>query len=290
MKKKNIYRFLSLILFAFAGQACDNLPHEQFDKFVLMTRNDFVDREIVYDPSGVVTTKVSVSINGSSKLSKDLPVEIEFFPDTLADYNFEKFRYDTASYYQLFQDFEIPDPTTTILKGNEYAEIPVNIKVAQMDKFKDFILPLRVKSAEGYPVASDYARVMLMHIVLKNNFSGNYATNATVNGAFNSLNRTLKVIDEKTCFTYTGDVEEKSDNADYRLYVSVSTDSIVSLTAPNPEIQVQVADPDPDLMVNVAKTLNNEFRIYMNYSYLDLATNERKEYKGYISRIISEKK
>lgn len=87
MKKKNIYRFLSLILFAFAGQACDNLPHEQFDKFVLMTRNDFVDREIVYDPSGVVTTKVSVSINGSSKLSKDLPVEIEFFPDTLADYN-----------------------------------------------------------------------------------------------------------------------------------------------------------------------------------------------------------
>lgn len=290
MKKKNIYRFLSLILFAFAGQACDNLPHEQFDKFVLMTRNDFVDREIVYDPSGVVTTKVSVSINGSSKLSKDLPVEIEFFPDTLADYNFEKFRYDTASYYQLFQDFEIPDPTTTILKGHEYAEIPVNIKVAQMDKFKDFILPLRVKSAEGYPVASDYARVMLMHIVLKNNFSGNYATNATVNGAFNSLNRTLKVIDEKTCFTYAGDVEEKADNADYRLYVSVGTDSIVSLTTPNPEIQLQVADPDPELMVNVAKTLNNEYRIYMNYSYLDLATNERKEYKGYISRIISEKK
>lgn len=289
MNKKAIYISLGLLFSAFVWQACENLPHEQFNKFVLMTRNDFTDREIVYDPSGVVTTKVSVSINGTSKIGKDVPVEIEYYPDTLRDYNFEKFRYDSASYYQVFEDFEIPNPKTTILKGNEYAEIPINIKVAQMDKFKDFVLPIRVKSAEGYPVAPDYSRVMLMHIILKNDISGKYTTNATINGAFNSLNRTLNVIDENTCYTFTGDVEEKGDNADYRLYVSVSADSVVSLSAPNPDLQLQVAAPDPEMMVNVSKIINNEFRIYINYSYLDLKNNERKEYKGYLSRIISTK-
>ena len=49
MKKRNLYLSLALAVLTLGQQSCDNLPDEQFDKYVLMTRNGFIDREIVYN-------------------------------------------------------------------------------------------------------------------------------------------------------------------------------------------------------------------------------------------------
>ena len=142
MKKRNLYLSLALAVLTLGQQSCDNLPDEQFDKYVLMTRNGFIDREIVYNASGKATTEVSVSVSGSSDVAHDVEVEVEVYPDTLDQYNFEKFRTDSASYYDLAEHYTIPNPKLTIRKGEAYGVFDVVFDVKQMDKYKDFVLSL----------------------------------------------------------------------------------------------------------------------------------------------------
>ena len=271
MKKRNLYLSLALAVLTLGQQSCDNLPDEQFDKYVLMTRNGFIDREIVYNASGKATTEVSVSVSGSSDVAHDVEVEVEVYPDTLDQYNFEKFRTDSASYYDLAEHYTIPNPKLTIRKGEAYGVFDVVFDVKQMDKYKDFVLPLRIKSASDYLVSPKASRVMLMHILYIN------------------LNRTLSVIDEQTCFTYIGNIETTDENkADYRLEISVNpTDSLITLNAPGLDLQQEPSDRQN--LKNVMVEDETEQRLYLQYSYVDPRDGRRKSFDGYLSQTITDR-
>ena len=289
MKKRNLYLSLALAVLTLGQQSCDNLPDEQFDKYVLMTRNGFIDREIVYNASGKATTEVSVSVSGSSDVAHDVEVEVEVYPDTLDQYNFEKFRTDSASYYDLAEHYTIPHPKLTIRKGEAYGVFDVVFDVKQMDKYKDFVLPLRIKSASDYLVSPKASRVMLMHILLTNFFSGAYGMSAQFDGAYINLNRTLSVIDEQTCFTYIGNIETTDENkADYRLEISVNpTDSLITLNAPGLDLQQEPSDRQN--LKNVMVEDETEQRLYLQYSYVDPRDGRRKSFDGYLSQTITDR-
>lgn len=175
----NKIKFYSCLLTAASLMvACEDLPDEQFTKYANFTRSDYQEWVMEYDPSGEVTSDVSISISGTSVLSKDLKVEVELNTAKLDSFNFEKFRNETALYYEVLPEdcYEIADYGTTIKAGDEFGLMPVKFHLDKINKYKNYVLPLSIFRVSANSIALSPYYFTLMNIVLKNNFSGLYSS------------------------------------------------------------------------------------------------------------------
>lgn len=284
MKKSILYTIgLATLFFT----SCDSLPEEQFEKYIIMTRNGVQERELAYDATKSTTTNVSISISGSAKIDRDVFVDVELNPDTLAAYNFDQFRYEEGLYYNILPDdcFEIPNKKALIKAGDEYGLLPVNINMEKMNKLKNYVLPLTVVNSSAYNLGKPIYRTILMKIILTNEYSGLYAGSAKIHDATEGTdlpytkNRTLYTLDEKTCYMFGGNIEEKDKNRDkYIIKIHVNENNTLTLTSDNPGIVLTPSTPSVDKGINnititegeISGKMGKEIKMNLNYSYKDL--------------------
>ncbi|MFR7822637.1 MAG: DUF4973 domain-containing protein [Odoribacter splanchnicus] len=285
MKK---YRLLFLYILGMTVAACNNdLPDELFVKRVVIAENGFQDLRLEYPEDGTVNTQITISISGTSVLSKDVEAQVKVCPDTLDDYNYERFVQDTMLYYTLLPEdcYTLENEgKVTIKKGDEYALLSVQFDLSRLDMFKDYVLPLEVSSVSDYEVGEPKYRKALFHLNILNNFSYVY----TPSGAkvYNSgdnddytawtTDLTLSTLNYNTCRMYAGGVYETDTDRDrYVIRVTVNSDSTLSYTAMTPEINL-ITEGDasqnrisisesPDLLVQNKSVITTTLK--MNYSY-----------------------
>ena len=102
MKKAIIFLLAATAFFT----ACNNnqLDDELFIKHVLINQNGFREYDLNYVDANVRDTLITVAVNGSSKLDRDVRVDLAVNPDTLEGYNWEKYRNDRSLYYELLPE------------------------------------------------------------------------------------------------------------------------------------------------------------------------------------------
>ncbi len=254
---KNIFLY-AIALFGIWMSSCDNLPDEQFEKYVIMSRNGFQTRSFEYQKSGFGTTDIAISVSGTSVISHDISVKVAIDETALYNYNFDNFREDVTLYYTLLpaDSYELGSEMVTIQAGHEYGLLPVKVDLAKLDMKKNYVLPLTIVSTSDYSVGPVKYATILMNVVLENGFSGEYAASAKIRDytiyrdesdpkkqeekqTFNfSGVRNLFVLDDKTCYLYGGNVSEESVARDkYRIQVVINPDSTLTLTSMNPDIE-----------------------------------------------------
>ena len=296
MNRKLIY-IISFICMNFI--ACDNLPDEQFEKYVLITHNGFVDKELIYNSSKELNTEVSVSISGTSVLKQDVNVSIDTDAEALQKYNFEKYRNDEALYYNILPDGAYSfEKNITVKAGKEYSTVPIKLDLTSIDMFKNYVLPISIKTTSDYNLSPGGYHTTLLNLIFKNSFSGNYSINGTLKGTSESLSlsirRILKVIDSNTCFAYMGNIDEEDlDRDKYIFTIKINEDKTLTLTGMNPETKFTPVESDwGEEKKNVMEITETEIRLYLTYSYIDSQDSVKpvkKTFTGYLSLASSEK-
>lgn len=285
--------------------SCENLPDEQFEKRVVFTKNGFVDWEINYDETGLDTTNVSVSVSGTSVLGGDVTVDFVLNPDTLASYNLEKFRGKEELYYKILPNncYKFLSENVTIKSGTEYALLPIEINMSNIDKYGNYVLPLRIDKVSSCSVGLPLYTTVMMNILLKNSFSGFYNVSGKLKDKSDnseldmaSFKKTLRVINDNTCYLYIGNVEETNVNrATYIVEVTFNNNGTLSYKALNSEaISFSCPEPNLDSDINTwERTISQNtaggkddlltIKLNMQYTYKDItdpAVPIEREFKG----------
>ena len=101
--KKNMKRIINIIsitLGIFIFTACqDELNNELFHKFSYLVENGWQTCEVEIKDGNIAELLIDFGINGTSENDKDITLKITNDPDTLAGYNFDKFKNQISSYY-----------------------------------------------------------------------------------------------------------------------------------------------------------------------------------------------
>lgn len=90
---KRIINIISITLGIFIFTACqDELNNELFHKFSYLVENGWQTCEVEIKDGNIAELLIDFGINGTSENDKDITLKITNDPDTLADYNFDKFK------------------------------------------------------------------------------------------------------------------------------------------------------------------------------------------------------
>ena len=143
MKKAIIFLLAATAFFT----ACNNnqLDDELFIKHVLINQNGFREYDLNYVDANVRDTLITVAVNGSSKLDRDVRVDLAVNPDTLEGYNWEKYRNDRSLYYELLPEecYSFSGEGIIIKAGTEYTDVPISFNLDKIDKDKNFVFRSR---------------------------------------------------------------------------------------------------------------------------------------------------
>ena len=247
-----------LILLAVAGifTACDNkLPDEMFVKHVLINQNGFREYELNYVNTPIKDTVVTVAINGSSKLDRNIHVTLAINPDTLDGYNWEQYRNDQSLYYEILPEdcYTFDGEDIVIQAGTEYSDVPIRFYLDKIDKEKKFILPISIVSTSEYSIGNPKYSTILMNVILSNEYSGDYSLSGTIRevatGDFIDvrMTRTLRVVNPTTVSFYAGNTADKASNREnYRINMTVNADSTLTFKPEHPDI-IELKSDEPNL-------------------------------------------
>lgn len=290
MKRTTLFLLAAIAFFT----ACESnkLDDELFVKHVLINQNGFREYDLNYLDASVRDTIITVAVNGSSTLDRDIEVDLAINPDTLEGYNWEKYRNDRSLYHELLPEdcYSFVGENIVIKAGTEYTDIPIRFNLDKINKEKNYVLPISIVSTSEYSVATPNYSTVLMHIVLSNAYSGTYSLSGTVKeiatGDFIDvrMSRTLRIVDPKTVSLYAGNTSERVTNREkYRINMTVNADSTLSFTAVNPSIielrsdapNLDPKNPRNKILVERTIDVQNSHKsyvvttFYMYYNYID---------------------
>lgn len=277
--------------------ACEDalVRGELFEKKVLINQNGFREYELNYfkAQNSTVDTTFCVAVSGTTDSDKDVTVTLDINADTLAGYNWDKFRNDKSRYYELLPEecYTMQTEGITIKAGDEYAEVPVTFHLDKFDKSKNYVLPVSIVSASEYTLAGSKFCTILMNAVLSNEYSGSFSLSGRIkeveiNESIDiRMTRTLRAEEKNSISLYAGNIaENKSNREDYRIMVTVNPDSSLSVTAVNPDkIEIKSVDtpnldienPVNKLTVRKRTDAQNSHKVYVTttfslfYNYID---------------------
>ncbi len=301
MNMKKIYLFLSILSILFITGCDDKLPDEQFEKYAVITRNGFHEWNIPYSNQAEFLTTISVSVSGTSILSKDIEVEVAVKPENLEAYNFEKFRNETSSYYSLLPEaaYEFETTKVKIKAGDEYTLIPIKIKLNNMNKYLNYVLPVEIVSVSDYSIGINGRNQSLINFVLVNEYSGTYSMAVNQRSSEGDLTidreQRLGTINHNTCFFPVAYLNKTNAQKDYMVNMTINPDSTLNLAANNPDIEFTFATPNKErnqetniIEMKDSGKKTKSMKFYMEYSYLDKSNPEvepvRRNIKGYFLR------
>ena len=290
MKLKNI---IALFVPAALFVACNYnvLPDELFRKTVLLNQNGFQEYDLPFVGASIKDTTLSIAVNGSSTLDRDVKARIEVYPDTLAGYNWEQFRSDESLYYTLLPEecYEFSKDFVTIKAGDEYTTFPIRFYLDEFDRTKHYILPLRIAETTEYPIADSQYSTVLMSLVLSNAISGTYSVVGSLQeqGGDGSLDvqmsTTLKAVDNDVVSMYASNTSEKfSGRENMLMYMQVNADSTLTFTSASPTLTLKPAKSVMDektpcnrYFVKTSTDVQNSHKkyvlttFYVKYQYVD---------------------
>ena len=88
-----------------AASCSDDLDYELFTKYTYLMNNGWQENiEMEINEDNTVDLPVYFGVNGTTGNSKDISLTLAVDEDTLADYNFDKNKYDEESYYLLLPE------------------------------------------------------------------------------------------------------------------------------------------------------------------------------------------
>ena len=287
--KRILFSCIAVLTLALNYSCDDGLDYELFEKTVLLTQNGWIDQEVVIDESELIDIPVIVSINGTSDNDQDVNVEVSLAPDTLDNYNFEKYRNQTELYYQQPEDNSISfnDESITIPAGALYGVSGLTLDLNELsDRYADYVIPLKIGSTSAYKIAgADYSKA-LMHLILKNSFSGNYSGEIAIyktneNGSNISGDRqnistvSLYALSNQQCYFYAGQFDRTStDRNKFIIDITIDNYGNVSLDTPNADLNLIMEEASVEIS-SVEHSTDNRYdiettTIKLKYTFIDL--------------------
>jgi hypothetical protein len=265
MKTKSLnivaFAFLAFILAGCVGE----LPEEQFEKYVLLTRNGWVEQDIEFTTSSKVDLPVVVSVSGTSVNKENVEVKLKYDTDLLARYNLEKYKLQEGLYYvPVPQEAITLNSAVTIPSGSENAMVGLTIDFDKIaDPYKDYVIPVSIETVSKYSLQPlDQGAILrrsevLYHVRRMNSFSGDYTGSSTVfqtsgRGTAQSpytkkgtgspvLVKTLYALSEDECYFFAGQFDRNNVLAkDFIVKVKMNEDESLAFSSPNPALQLNV--------------------------------------------------
>jgi hypothetical protein len=251
-------KYVSLSMLALLSYTCnDALTDELFEKQVLLTKNGWIEQNIDITESEEFDLPVAVSVNGTTENDKNVIVQLRFDSVNLADYNFEKYRLDSALYYKQLPvevvSFKGNSDRVTIPAGDIRTISHLSLDIANLeDVYGDYVIPITIDTVFEYKKAADYYKA-LYHIVLKNKYSGNYGGELKVyktksNGDNDESEtaqpitvntKTLYAIGKQQCYFYAAHFDRSEwKRDDYIINFTIDDDNNITLTTSNEALKL----------------------------------------------------
>lgn len=193
---------LTLLIVACAENPMDKELYKK--EIYLVGANDRVWEIDVNYSDQIVENFFTVSSSGTLNLDKDVNVSIGIDENMVAVYN-KKFlgELNEDKFYEPLDQtlYKIPsmDHITIKYKENISADIPVFIETKDLDADHRYVIPVQITSSSPYEV-NESGRKMLIHLNLKNEYSGSYQ----LDGYMTELNTNPRRIQKVKVITATG--------------------------------------------------------------------------------------
>jgi len=301
--KKILFICVSALTLILTYSCNDGLSDELFEKTVLLTKNGWSDQNLTIPDSGIIEVPLVLSVNGTTSNDKVVTVGVAFDPDTLYDFNFEKYRAQTALYYtQVPTDAVAFTDTTLVIPAGENSVVSKLFfdfnKVT--DKYADYVIPVSIKSTSAYSIAGGRYGKALLHVKLKNSFSGDYSgdlivyrtlpdstgmSNVLTNDVSNAMTVSRKsfyAISSNKCYFFAGSIDRTGDNRrNYIVNMSVLKNAAggdsIALDSPNPDLGL-IQEPGAKMEISSVPFDNdNRYKtvtttITLSYLFRDLTS------------------
>ena len=225
--KRISYIALSLsCLFGTVG-CQDELDDELFQKYTYIIQNGWKECEVKIEDDNTGVLSVDFGVNGTSANNKDIVLKVTNDPDTLAGYNFDRFKYQTEAYFpELPSDCYRFDKEQYVIPAGEYittAHVFIDLNNID-DIYNNYVLPLQISASDGEVVGPMEYSKLLASIKFTNKYSGSYSGNGKLTldeGGDNTATggATLYAISPNSCFMYAGNATADTDPEHYRDYV-----------------------------------------------------------------------
>lgn len=289
--KKIIY-FIAVLVITLTS-SCDGLPDEQFEKLVLLTKNGWIDQDIDVSSEGVIEIPIAASVSGTATNAENIVVNLDFDPDTLSEYNFEKYRKDSSLYYQSIPDSAVSFGSNVVdivkNKDNGITKLIINLNKIT-DKYKDYVIPIQITNSSKYMLANNIYTKALYHLQLKNDYSGTYTGTTTVYKTKGSAevndeeqkitvaNKVFYALTDTTCYFYAGQVDRITANRDkYIINITFHKNGTITMAAVNSALNFVLEK----ISMSIARKDNTNDNRYedvvttldMTYKFTDLSSN-----------------
>ncbi|MDR2954414.1 MAG: DUF4361 domain-containing protein [Prevotella sp.] len=295
MKKLlSIYVLMSMLIFSYSCD--DGVDEELFDKYVLLTENGWKDKQMEITADNKVKVLVTASISGTSANDRDVSVNVKFDPDTLQGYNFEKYRNQTGLYYSELPSAAISfdNRNISIASGKDHGETYLTLDIDQIDnKYADYVIPITIESASEYTIARDAYSKALLHVQLKNSFSGDYSGDLNVyrtnsgggneSGDENKISvgtKSFYAISNDQCYFYAGQFSRTTaDREKFIVNITIDDDGNITMDSPNPELDLKQESASIEITKEAHKT-DNRYEVVitkldLKYTFKDLSTLDK---------------
>lgn len=299
MKKRSIFLISALILL-FNSSCNDELDDELFTKFVLLTNNGWIDEDMEIPETGILEIPILLGVNGTSRNDRDVSVTLQWDPDTLEGYNFEKYRNQTDLYYSECTEGSLAFSEESILipAGSEKGVSSIKVDLNKLaDPYKDYVIPISIKNVSDYEIGEAKYSKELLHLALKNDYSGNYTGEAKVRevggGEMTIATKTLYAVKSHEDYFFAGNMDRSSLNRAWYV-VSIKFDKngdILEVEGVNPDLEFTLLDKRmtithiPNELDARKESIKSE--LYLKYQYKNLGSESKPtmEFEGTLTKL-----
>lgn len=296
---KKLITSIILFVFAFSQYSCnDEIDYEQFEKFIYLNKNGWQELNIEISKSDQVELPFAVSVNGTLNNDKNVNIELMYDAENLDKYNFDKYRYQEELYYTAIPtEAFLMDNNTVTINANEIKSVAkLGLDIGKIsDKYKDYILPLSIKSTSEYKLSDDKYRKGLFHINFVNSYSGNYTGDLTVyltivggsdDGKNDTKNKqtvsskTFFAVSHDECYFYAGQFGRQHTYRDkFIVNMKINEDNSITLSSPNSELDLRQESATIKIQTQVSPTDNryNDVTtiIDLKYTFRNLTDSDK---------------
>ena len=283
----------------------DELDSELFTKYSYLMNNGWQENiQMTINDDNTVDLPVYFGVNGTSGNDRDIFVKLDIDQDTLDQYNFDKFKNETASYYDILPAdcYAFDKPLYTIPRGalNAKAVCKIDLNaLRQHNIYNEYVLPVKIASSEGEPAGPPRYTKALYYINFTNPYSGVYAGNGTIKQLGTKYTaevsgKQLYAISHDECYMYAGNMDRtKAGHKNYVVTARFKDDGTLDITANNEAIGlVPVKGTWQDKFytnVSDSRKLTRMTTVVVSYEYTDISDADddnpiRYSYEGTLTK------
>lgn len=300
MKKKILLHCICMLVMVGLLPSCnDELNNELFHKFVYLSTNGWQVYEIDVNENNMADLNIHIGVNGTSGNDRNITVNLSIDPDTLAGYNFDKYKYQTQYYYpQLpLSCYSFDKESYAIPAGEIKATSVITIDLEKIENpYTEYVLPLQIESSTGLEKGESRYIKVLANIFFMNPYSGQFSGNGTLKeeGSTDSKDWLdvsgikLYATSVNSCYMYAGNVTRtNTDNyTDYAINITFNEDETINMSSQNSELGfIPVSATIERTYTNVVndnRYYNQASVLFLKYRYKDLSPEEERilEFSG----------